>query len=146
MPAERNVELFPVSCIRIERISHIRAVMTILWDRLAYAGSVSTLNPEIQKRKQKSHQEFNLSKILGFSRFFPRAPNYMRKKMAHSVYIHTVSTAAIAERLQEAQSSGHHTNIRNIGDRFPYQRSTPKPSAMQAAGISGTSQLLTHFH
>lgn len=49
---------------RKKRISHVRAVMTILWERFAYAGSVSTLNPEIQKkRKQKSHQGFTLAKI-----------------------------------------------------------------------------------
>lgn len=62
MPAERNVKLFPIPCIKRERVSYIRAVMTILWERLAYAGSVSTLNPEIKKRKQKSHK-FILFKI-----------------------------------------------------------------------------------
>jgi len=35
-----------------KRTSHIRAVMTILWERFAYAGSVSTLNPEIEKKRK----------------------------------------------------------------------------------------------
>lgn len=92
-----------ISCIRRERISHIRAVMTILWERLAYAGSVSTLNPEIQKRKWKSHQEFILSKIPSLTFL----QNSSKGSKLHE---------------KENQNSGRHTNTRNVRDRFSYQR------------------------
>lgn len=148
MPAERNAKLFPISCIRRERISHIRAVMTILWERLAYAGSVSTLNPEIQKKKQKSHKEFILLKIPSLRLLQNSSKgSKLHEKESHALwYTHTASAAAVSECLHEAQNSRHHTNTRNAGEGFSYQHSTPKSSAMQAAGISGTSQLLTHFH
>jgi len=91
MPAERNAKLFPtISCIRRERVSHIRAVMTILWERLAYTGSVSTLNPEMQKRKQKSHQEFILSKnpALRLLQNFSKGSK-LHEKENHTLCIHS---------------------------------------------------------
>lgn len=91
-----------ISCIRRERISHIRAVMTILWERLAYAGSVSTLNPEIQKRKRKSHQEFILLKIPSLT---------LLQNSSEGSKLHE----------KENQNRGCHTNTRNVRDRFSYQ-------------------------
>lgn len=80
---------FQFSYIRRERISHIRAVMTILCDRLAYAGRVSTLNPEIQKRKQKSHQEFILLCVL-LQNFFKGSKLHEKENHVRRIYSYCI--------------------------------------------------------
>lgn len=122
--------------------------MTILWERLAYAGSVSTLNPEIQKGKQRSHQEFILSKIpsLRLLQNFSNGSK-LHEKENHALRIcsYCICSSDIWVPAWGPEQWESHKHQKH-GDRFSYQRSAPKCSAMQAAGISGTSQPLTHFH
>lgn len=137
--SSQNCQMIPRR--RKERISHVRAVMTILWERFAYAGSVSTLNPEIQKkRKQKSHQGFTLAKIPSPRLLHKLRSTRERKSCAlHAFRLHQ-------QRHPSSCMRPRRVGTRNIWIRFSCLHSTPKSPATHAAGIGGTRQLLTHFY